>query len=46
VGKFVSNNDNLSWLLQVSVSGFTFPIDESLICGHPYKFLGVSFVLV
>jgi hypothetical protein len=46
VGKFVSTNDNLSWLLQVSVSGFIFPIDKSLICGHPYKLLGVSFVLV
>lgn len=46
MGKFVSTNDNLSWLLQVSVSGFIFPIDKSLICGHPYKLLGVSFVLV
>jgi hypothetical protein len=46
VGKFVSTNDNLSWLLQVSVSGFIFPIDKSLICGHPYKLLVVSFVLV
>lgn len=45
MSKFVSTIDNLSWLQQVCVSGFIFPTDKSLIYGHPYKFLCVSFVL-
>lgn len=46
VGKLVPTIGSLPWLQQVAGSGFIFPIDNSLICGYPYKFLGVSFVLV